>query len=171
MGSEMCIRDSYTPLWENCLQRNIDIEIPTLGMLRPKVSEQNHIAGLAVLKDWIQNVIEPLPISYHDAPASFAFSRLLAKTLFRDIPILLYSSLFAKKLVSLGRNNRLITLSTRESHDHIFADIMQKRGIPVTLVQCTETLRHPRYKTPVADYVTAIAVSYTHLTLPTKRIV
>lgn len=146
----------YTSLWESCSQSEAYMDIPTLGMLRPKVNEKGHIEGLGVLKNWVQAVIEPLPITYHGAPASFAFSRLVAKILSRDIPILLYSSLFAEELISRGGHNRLITLSTREPHDHIFADIMQKNGIPVTLVQCVETLRHPRYKKPVADHITAI---------------
>jgi len=144
-------------LWEDCYVNEAAVSnIPVLGMLRPRVDDEKLIKGLDSLREHIQHVVEGLPLKYHGASASFAFSRLVARVLSRDIPVLLYNSIFAEKLISLSGNNYAAALSTREPHDHILADILKKNGIPITMVQCTDILRHPRYKKPVADQVTAI---------------
>ena len=144
-------------LWESChVDRKTQEQVPFLGMLRPKINDKVLIDGLAHAAKQIEGIVETLPLQYRGAPASFAFSRLVGRVLSRDIPVLLYNSLFAEKLISRGGNNHVAALSTREAHDHIFADIFKKRGIPMTMVQCTDILRHPRYKKPVADQLTAI---------------
>ncbi|MEP3889156.1 MAG: CDP-glycerol glycerophosphotransferase family protein [Hellea sp.] len=144
-------------LWQDCyLAEETAENIPVLGMLRPKIEDDALIEGLEGLRAHIQTLVESLPLNYHGAPASFAFSGLAARVLSRDIPILLFNSLFIEKLTQRGSAIRLAAMSTREPHDHIVAESLQRKGVPITLVQCTDLLRHPRYKTPIADHVTAI---------------
>lgn len=144
-------------LWQDCyLNAEMAKNIPVLGMLRPKVDDAELIEGLEALRNHIQNLVESLPLKYHGALASFAISRLVARVLSRDIPILLFNSLYTETLSSRGGSICLAAMSTREPHDHIITDILQKKGVPITLVQCADILRHPRYKKPIATHVTAI---------------
>jgi len=127
-----------------------------LPMVRHRSHDQSLINSLVYFTDWIRKTTESVPLVYRGANASKPFSHLTAKILARHIPILLFNSLFAEKLLNLRQPQSLVAVSTREPHNRIFAQIARQNGIPVTMVQSVDILRHPRYKKPIADQIAAI---------------